>query len=547
MRSLLAMALFLFGISDLRAQPLPPDLASVPNDAFFVGHIKIADLWKNDALKEYRAILEKAGDQAIQAFEKRFSPSLSTIDRLTIYMPVPNFQERFEPSFVFIVALKQPVDKAKFMKQVSSSLEEKMGRLASFYADSDEGIAIRFIDDKTIAFGNDASISHMCDNAPPQAAGPLSKALALALTKRPVLFGFNAAGIPPEALEQGLMREFPEQFHPLFKAQSALLSLDLDGDGHLHGEIDYGDKAKADEAEKALTFAMAHLKGMIDDSRKMLSEKVNGNGKEATFSDLPEAAASLYGLGALKHAENILDSKPIKRNGTVYSATVPLPPQFKSLVGVAALAGSAMAPTISQAQASAARSRSMNNLKQIGLAMHNYHDTYNTLPPAAIVDKKGKPMLSWRVMILPYIEQDNLYKQFKLDEPWDSDHNKKLIDKMPPTYAIPTKAAKPGMTHYRVFVGNGAMFDWVQGSGFNTITDGLSNTWMVVEAEEGVPWTKPDDLEFDPLKELPKMGKFFKGGFNVVMGDGSVRFFKKVPDSAKASITKSGGEVIPNE
>ena len=217
------------------------------------------------------------------------------------------------------------------------------------------------------------------------------------------------------------------------------------------------------------------------------------------------------------------------------------------VIAIIAILIGLLLPAVQKVREASSRIRCANNLKQIGLAFHNYHDVNNGLPPASIVDKKGKPMLSWRVMILPYIEQDNLYKQFKLDESWDSEHNKKLIDKMPPTYAIPSKLAKPGMTHYRVFVGNGAMFDWVQGAGFNSVSDGLSNTWMAVEAEEGVPWTKPDELEFDPQKDLPKLGKFFKGGFNVLYGDGSVRFYKKVPQSAKAMITKSGGEVFGNE
>src|SRR5882672_4340583 len=70
-----------------------------------------------------------------------------------------------------------------------------------------------------------------------------------------------------------------------------------------------------------------------------------------------------------------------------------------------------------------------NDLKQLALAMHNYHSAYGQLPPAAVRDKNGKLLLSWRVLILPYIEQDNLFKEFKLEEPWDSDHNKKLIAK----------------------------------------------------------------------------------------------------------------------
>ena len=93
----------------------------------------------------------------------------------------------------------------------------------------------------------------------------------------------------------------------------------------------------------------------------------------------------------------------------------------------------------------------INNLKQIGLAMHNYHARHKTFPPAYTVDKDGKPLLSWRVLILPYLEQDALYKEFHLDEPWDSEHNRALIDRMPTTYLCPggsSKRADRGKTTY---------------------------------------------------------------------------------------------------
>ncbi len=87
----------------------------------------------------------------------------------------------------------------------------------------------------------------------------------------------------------------------------------------------------------------------------------------------------------------------------------------------------------------------MNNLKQIGLAMHNYESTFGTFPPAYIADKAtGKPLLSWRVAILPFLEQDALYKQFHLDEPWDSAHNKTLIARMPPVYRSPGRRRQAG-------------------------------------------------------------------------------------------------------
>src|SRR5690606_19908301 len=110
-----------------------------------------------------------------------------------------------------------------------------------------------------------------------------------------------------------------------------------------------------------------------------------------------------------------------------------------------------------------------------------------SFPPAALVDKKGKPMLSWRVMILPYIEGNALYEKFKLDEPWDSEHNMKVMKEnpMPRVYMTPGKPAnaEDKTTHYQVFIGKGAMFDIVKGGRFQQITDGTSNTIMTATAK----------------------------------------------------------------
>src|SRR5205085_607175 len=103
----------------------------------------------------------------------------------------------------------------------------------------------------------------------------------------------------------------------------------------------------------------------------------------------------------------------------------------------------------------------VNNLKQIGLAFHNYADQKDGFPAAAITGPGGKPLLSWRVAILPYIEQQALYQKFKLDEPWDSPHNKELIKYMPTVYACPSRNrdAEPGMTAYRVFAGKDTLLE----------------------------------------------------------------------------------------
>jgi hypothetical protein len=188
-----------------------------------------------------------------------------------------------------------------------------------------------------------------------------------------------------------------------------------------------------------------------------------------------------------------------------------------------------------------------DQLKVIGLALHNYHDTYKQFPAAAITDKNGKPLLSWRVAILPFIEENDLYKQFKLDEPWDSKHNKALLKKMPKVFApAGLKTKPPYSTFYRPFVGNGAAFEPNRGLRYADIPDGLSNTLMVVEAGQAVPWTKPDELAYDPKKPLPKLGGMCQDGFHALFGDGAVRFLKKKidPKTMHLLIMRADGEPI---
>ena len=246
-------------------------------------------------------------------------------------------------------------------------------------------------------------------------------------------------------------------------------------------------------------------------------------------------------MPALTELQKIVQNMKAERQGTTVTAKA-------SIKADPALARPILSALLRPGGASA-RAQSSNNLKQIGLAMHNYHDTVGILPAAAIVDKKGKPLLSWRVAILPYIEQDNLYKQFKLDEPWDSEHNMKLVKVMPRVYALPYGQGKDGETNYRVFVGNGAAFDMVQGIKFAQITDGTSNTIMVVEGAEGTPWTKPDELEFDPQKPMAKHLRFEGDKVcQLLFADGSVRAVSKnlAESTLKLLIQRDDGMPIPD-
>jgi len=156
---------------------------------------------------------------------------------------------------------------------------------------------------------------------------------------------------------------------------------------------------------------------------------------------------------------------------------------------------------------------------------------------------------------LPFIEQGALgalYNQFHLDEPWDSPHNIKLLDKMPKIYAPPRgvkNKVKYG-TFYQAFVGNGAAFDQKQEMSIpRSFPDGTANTILLVEASKAVPWTKPEDIPYNPKKPLPKLGAAFDNGFFVLMADASTRFIKNTisKETLHAAITRAGGEVLGSD
>ena len=200
-------------------------------------------------------------------------------------------------------------------------------------------------------------------------------------------------------------------------------------------------------------------------------------------------------------------------------------------------------PAIHQARAAARRARSRNNIKQIMLALHNYHERHQHLPPAVVIGPDGKTPHSWRVELLPYLDQQVLYDQYRMNEPWDSEHNLKIAETVVPVFHCPG-SKKPANSSYFVVVGDGTAFGKKEGVSFKEITGGTTQAIAIVEAKRDIPWTKPEDIAFDG-KKLPKFGGYHPGGYQVGICDGSVKFISDLLDDNTLKTLLSIKESLP--
>jgi len=226
-----------------------------------------------------------------------------------------------------------------------------------------------------------------------------------------------------------------------------------------------------------------------------------------------------------------------------------------------------LVPAIPNSRTAAPRSECANNLKQIALALHNYHDVHGTFPPAYTRDKNGKRMHSWRVLILPFIEEQPLYDAYKFDEPWDGPNNRKLASQVPYPYTCPSHSSSnrrgTSCTNYFAVVSSKTAWPQTTAGHLKHIheADGTSQTLLVVEAHlPDVTWTEPRDLSFDEAMHLltssdpsrtpaHRYEDFFYdyyAGSNAAMVDSNVRLLHRgLPrDTAAALLTYNGAEQI---
>jgi hypothetical protein len=234
-------------------------------------------------------------------------------------------------------------------------------------------------------------------------------------------------------------------------------------------------------------------------------------------------------------------------------------------------------PAVQQAREAAHRSSCKCNLKQLGLALHNYHEANGCFPPAFIADAQGRPMHSWRVLILPQIDQMALYKKYRFDEPWDGPHNILLLDEIPPIYKCPThcpparnlagsrksfgvlacgspwtitRSNRPDCTNYAAVLGTDCAFRGAIPVLLADIADGTSNTFLVGEVTDAdIPWTKPEDIDVSKHPQIGDRLGFSSdhtSGAHFLTADGAVRFVSVTTPQATidALFTRNAGDSV---
>jgi prepilin-type processing-associated H-X9-DG protein len=476
-------------------QALPADLARIPPDSFFIGSLNVSGIWNSGLAKDIREKAAVRFPEFFQEVEKFIGVDIQNVERITLVSA--GIGPDSEP--VGVIGTKNAIDKDRALKlALPDRTEKKVDNVTIYVGKNRSRFAMAFLDSKVLAIGEPRTVEAFVGRSVAK-IGPLSPVLeAAASGKHAVAAGFD---LTPLAKIKDQLPADAEPIKALLDAKSSLLTVDMTDKLTAELRGTFADAKDAETAKKAAEELRTLLAGLMDEGIKDIARQ-------------GEQWKRIVDL--MKLAQTAVKEAKVQRADAMVQATLSVK-----------IDSAAILDAVQKWHDATKQAKEFNNLKQIALALLNYHDTYGTFPPAASYDKNGKPLLSWRVLILPFLDEDKLHKEFRLDEPWDSAHNKKLLERMPKVYRAAEEDGEKHLTRYLSFVGKDAFFEGAKGRRIAQITDGLSNTLMAVEAPKGVPWSKPEDISFGEGKLLPLLVNPKKGGFNVVFADGSARFLPK--------------------
>ena len=301
---------------------------------------------------------------------------------------------------------------------------------------------------------------------------------------------------------------------PFLKASYIVGSMTIDDKIRVFGEVQLPDKATAKKVKESTDKLAQMAKLMLN----QLDEDAIGE-REKPMVDFAKSALKTYKV-------------TVESDRVVASVVIDI-----DLDHIAALMNAQFG--------AATRTQSANNIRQLAIAMHTYHDVYKSLPPAVIVHESGHRH-SWRIAILPFLEQNALYKQYRLDEPWDSKHNREVTSRIPEVFKHPDADPESLNTNYFAVVGDGLIFDGTKGTCLEEIADGSSRTILLVEGTQKTHWAKPEDIPFNSKRIKRLIGGLNAGGTNVVFADCSVRFISDKVDATTLiqMLTRSMGDRV---
>jgi len=527
---LLIGTITVFGVGDenVNAQNLGGQY--IPSDAIVVGEVKVAETLAAPAAEMYPIeIFDALSKQNLGVGVE----SLQKV-RFVVAAPGPG-----EPQFAVMLFSSMPLQIEKLSGElVDLESPSEIGGHECYPIVDAPGVVLHQANPKTLVIASQGYL-----NAVLRAGEPSSRRGALAELANDTPVSGNAtilAAVTPirpmaMGMVQAMAAQIPPPLQPFTQIPALLdavvIGMDLEeADLKIQFDMLTSDEAKATQLNGLIT------NGLQFGRQMMMSQMMSG-----MDADDPMADATRRYMERLS-GMFITSMTPVQ-DGSKLSMDVS-PTQGMAVQGV--LVG-LLLPAVQAARESARRMSSMNNLKQVGLAMHNSHSVYRKFP-GDILSDDGTPLLSWRVAILPFIEQQTLYEQFKLDEPWDSPHNIQLLEKMPPVFNHPGVVVKSGQTVYQKPIGPKFIFEGHEGTSMRYILDGTSNTIMVLETPEeaAVEWTKPSDLDVDLDDLTSSVIGWDRQGFNALIADGSVRYISAVIDLEilKALLTRDGGEII---
>lgn len=391
-------------------------------------------------------------------------------------------------------------------------------------------------DDRTLIVGTETTLRGMLNNAENPVEGPLLKRLRESPGQHDLRVSLVLGPVRALLNAQLAQVPLPVEFEDLKKVPDLLQGVDITL--NLSQEMQFGLTLFAQDEQAAVELEQIILQSIQAAREKILAEM------EKEQSDDPVEQAGV------QYVRRMIDTWVTAFRPVRDKERLELTAHGESTMqmGTIAVLTALLLPAVQQAREAARRTASRNNLRRIALAMHNYHVAHQSFPARANFDDEGKPLLSWRVHLLPFLDEQALYNEFRLDEPWDSEHNKQLIPRMPAVYRNPNSPADDDTTNYLVPVGEGTLFQGTGTTRMRDVRDGTSNTIMLVEAnaDRAVIWTKPDDSKYDPQQPMNGLGGFRPDGFLAVFADGSVRLIANEIDQEvlRKLFTKAGGEPL---